>query len=75
MRTALNGQTTGTVLWWSERDQNGIVVDSEGNEHYFDKSTWRGKIAPMRRQLLKFTPDRLNCGTLVAKNVTDLIGV
>lgn len=71
---ALNGQTTGTVLWWSDREKNGIVVDDQGNEHYFDRSTWKGRIEPMRRQRLKFTPDRLNCGTLVAKDVTDLLG-
>ena len=28
----------GTVLWWSERDNNGIIVDSNGNEFYFDSS-------------------------------------
>lgn len=71
---ALNGQNTGTVLWWSDRDQNGIIIDETGNEHYFDRSTWKGRMAPVRKQLLKFTPDRLNCGTLVAKDVSDLLG-
>ena len=28
----------GKVLWWSERDENGIVVDLHGNEFYFDRS-------------------------------------
>ena len=28
----------GNVLWWSERDQNGIIVDPYGNEFYFDSS-------------------------------------
>jgi len=71
---ALNGQNTGTVLWWSDRDENGIIIDETGNEHYFDRSTWKGRIFPVRRQLLKFTPARLSCGTLVAKNVSDLLG-
>lgn len=71
---ALNGQNTGTVLWWSDRDQNGIIIDETGNEHYFDRSTWKGCIAPTRKQLLKFTPDRLSCGVLVAKDVSDLLG-
>lgn len=71
---ALNGQSTGTVLWWSDRDGNGIVVDDQGNEHYFDRSTWKGRIQPVRKQLLKFTPNKLSCGTLVAKDVTDLLG-
>lgn len=71
---ALNGQNTGTVLWWSDRDQNGIIIDEIGNEHYFDRSTWKGRITPVSEQLLKFTPDRLNCGVLVAKDVSDLLG-
>ncbi len=28
----------GRVLWWSERDENGIIVDPIGNEFYFDRS-------------------------------------
>jgi hypothetical protein len=70
---ALNGQEMGTVLWWSDRDQNGIIIDDAGNEHYFDRSTWKGRTAPIRKQLLKFTGDRLSCGTLVAKEVSDLL--
>lgn len=71
---ALNGQNTGTVLWWSDRDKNGIIIDNQGNEYYFDKSTWKGIVEPVRKQLLKFTPNKLSCGTLVAKEVADLLG-
>jgi hypothetical protein len=28
----------GRVLWWSDRDENGIIVDPLGNEFYFDRS-------------------------------------
>ncbi|NOT79382.1 MAG: hypothetical protein HOP07_10355 [Bacteriovoracaceae bacterium] len=28
----------GRVLWWSDRDENGIIVDPSGNEFYFDRS-------------------------------------
>lgn len=28
----------GRVLWWSERDGKGIIVDPSGNEFYFDSS-------------------------------------
>ena len=28
----------GRVLWWSQRDENGIIVDPMGNEFYFDRS-------------------------------------
>ena len=33
----------GRVLWWSERDENGIIVDPNGNEFYFDRSVLRLK--------------------------------
>lgn len=49
---ALNSQSTGTVLWWFDRNENGIIVDEQGNEHYFDRSTWKGCTLPMRIQLL-----------------------
>ena len=28
----------GRVLWWSDRDENGIIVDPIGNEYFFDRS-------------------------------------
>lgn len=28
----------GRVLWWSEKNENGIIVDPTGNEFYFDRS-------------------------------------
>lgn len=28
----------GRVLWWSDKDENGIIVDTRGNEFYFDRS-------------------------------------
>lgn len=31
-------QYIGRVLWWSDRDENGIIVDHKGNEFYFDRS-------------------------------------
>lgn len=33
----------GRVLWWSERDENGIIVDPNGNEFYFDRSVLKLK--------------------------------
>jgi len=29
----------GTVLWYSSRDKNGIIIDDRKNEYYFDIST------------------------------------
>lgn len=31
-------QLVGRVLWWSDRDGRGVIVDPTGNEFYFDKS-------------------------------------
>lgn len=28
----------GTVLWYSTRDKNDIIIDSDKNEYYFDIS-------------------------------------
>ncbi len=28
----------GKVLWWDRKDLNGIIVDAQGNEYYFDIS-------------------------------------
>lgn len=33
----------GKVLWWSNRDQNGVIIDSRGNEYYFDRSVITSK--------------------------------
>jgi len=33
----------GRVLWWSDRDENGIIVDPNGNEFYFDRSVLKLK--------------------------------
>ncbi len=32
----------GKVLWWSKREENGVVVDAKGNEFYFDRSVLSG---------------------------------
>ncbi len=60
----------GKVLWWSHRDGNGIIIDSNGNEYYFDRSV----LAPQGRRkldpgtLVTFTASK--CGhILTAKSV------
>jgi cold shock CspA family protein len=35
----------GKILWWDKRDQNGIIVDAQGNEYYFDISVVEGRKA------------------------------
>ena len=39
----------GRVLWWSEKNENGIIVDPTGNEFYFDRSVLTLK----QKQLIK----------------------
>ena len=70
---ALNGQNVGMVLWWSDRDKNGIIIDNDKNEYYFDSSVWLGRLEPIRSQALKFDIRRLNDGTLCAYNVSDVL--
>jgi len=61
----------GKVLWWSERDGNGVICDSDGNEFYFDSSVVKLK----KRQkldcetLVIFTPSRCD-KILAAKEVS-----
>lgn len=41
MSTVFRGELMeliGRVLWWSEKNENGIIVDPTGNEFYFDRS-------------------------------------
>jgi len=33
----------GRVLWWSDKDENGIIIDPMGNEFYFDRSVLSSK--------------------------------
>ena len=33
----------GKILWWDQKDQNGVVVDASGNEYYFDISVVEGR--------------------------------
>ncbi len=33
----------GRVLWWSDKNENGIIIDPTGNEFYFDRSVLKLK--------------------------------
>lgn len=39
----------GRVLWWSDKDENGIIIDPNGNEFYFDRSV----LSLSQRQVIK----------------------
>jgi hypothetical protein len=64
-------QVLGKILWWSDRDENGVICDPSGNEYYFDRSVVNLK----KRQkldfdtLVIFTPSRCD-KILAAKEVT-----
>jgi len=44
----------GKVLWVSEKDGNGIIVDPIGNEFYFDISVVDGRHLPGRGDNVSF---------------------
>lgn len=33
-----SNEVLGKILWWSSRDENGVICDAYGNEYYFDRS-------------------------------------
>lgn len=45
---------TGQVLWFSERDGNGIIIDADGNEYYSDISATPNQQPLKRKQLVEF---------------------
>ena len=40
---------TGKILWYSERDKNGIIKTSEGVEYYFDISVVKDRKLDFKR--------------------------
>ncbi len=38
MRGKESMQIVGKVLWWDDRDGNGIIKDCDGHKYYFDTS-------------------------------------
>lgn len=62
----------GRVLWWSDRDENGIIVDPLGNEFYFDRSVLKSsaKNKIKRNKLVSFDLNRSVKDCLCACNVS-----
>lgn len=61
---------TGSILWVSLLDSNGIILDSLGNELYFDSSTSLLPISSYHRgSLVSYRTKRVN-SLLVAYEVT-----
>ena len=43
----------GNILWYSERDQNGIILGDDNKEYYFDNSVWKCPVSnPFRNRLV-----------------------
>ncbi|MBT4791831.1 MAG: hypothetical protein HON90_09695 [Halobacteriovoraceae bacterium] len=67
----IDGKVLGKVLWWSEKDENGVICDPLGNEYYFDRSvlTIKKRQKLDRNSLVTFISSK--CGeVLVAKEVS-----
>lgn len=62
----------GRVLWWSEKDENGIIVDLNGNEFYFDRSVLKLKSKQVinRNSVVTFDYNESIKDCLCACNVT-----
>jgi len=66
-----SGKALGKIVWWSKRDENGVLIDAKGNEYYFDRSVvptaQHNKLT--KGSLVLFTATRCD-GILAAKNVS-----
>ena len=60
----------GKILWWDKKDENGIIVDAQGNEYYFDVSVIDGrKSSPKQGTLVIFKINESINETVCAKSV------
>jgi hypothetical protein len=66
-----SGKALGKIIWWSRRDENGILVDSRGNEYYFDRSVVPAKKINklLNGSLVLFIPTKCD-EILAAKDVS-----
>lgn len=62
----------GKVLWWDERDGNGIIKDADGKKYYFDSSVFeqRPKAKISSGKIVKFEINRKIKDTLCACRVS-----
>ena len=57
----------GRILWWSKKDNNGIIIDSKDNEYYFDISVLTNEVSNGQRVVFEKNTNITDC--LCAKNV------
>ncbi|OQW48547.1 MAG: hypothetical protein A4S09_13680 [Proteobacteria bacterium SG_bin7] len=61
----------GKILWWDQKDQNGIIVDANGNEFYFDISVIENKrSSPKTGAVVQFQKNDSITKILCAKSVS-----
>ena len=59
----------GIVLWYSKRDQHGIIVADNGSEFYFDVSVLHGRVELDKRSNVTFEHNTNIPDCRCAKNV------
>lgn len=63
----------GKIVWYSKRDQNGIILCPQGNEYYFDSSVTEMAIDDIKRhQIVEFTVNRAIKDARCARDVAPI---
>ena len=64
---------TGNIMWFSEKDGNGIILGDDNREYYFDTSVWKCPVSnPFSDRLVRFET-RVLTGCNCAYNVRDFL--
>lgn len=59
----------GKVLWFDQRDGNGIIIDAEGNEYYTDSSIAPSNLTAGERVSFMFLQEgKTSCAIMVSRN-------
>jgi cold shock CspA family protein len=67
----LNLNNRAIVLWWSDRDGNGVIVDQNGLEYYVDISATPSRTHLLRNSTVAFKVNESITGCRCAV-VTDI---
>ncbi|HLD91754.1 MAG TPA: hypothetical protein VI911_12205 [Patescibacteria group bacterium] len=60
----------GKVLWYSQKDKNGIIIDPKGNEYYFDISVVLDRVPFLMSGVqVSFNQNKSITNCLCARNV------
>lgn len=67
-------EVVGTVLWKDDKDGNGIIKDTQGNEYYFDKSATPIFPSLKRKARVTFIPARLKPDNILVAREVSIVG-